>query len=219
MMRLQATLLAGLFLAGEALARPVQPVNPAPVVPWPADRAGQASGAADSPVPVTNPGSWVTTSDYPIRALREERDGVAAFRLAIDTQGRPIDCAITASTGSQDLDEATCSLILQRARFKPARDAGGKPMAGTYSNRVRWMIPDEAPRELKPTERTMRFIVETDGSASQCSEWIDGKLADPQPERTPCSTGARFQPFTDQSGQPVRRQVMIRFAVTVDAIP
>ena len=40
------------------------------------------------------------------------------------------------------LDQAACSNITRRARFTPAKDGSGNPVQDTYSNRVRWVIPE-----------------------------------------------------------------------------
>jgi TonB family protein len=114
-----------------------QPERPADPPPAPVD-AGTLSSAA----PAGNPGSWVTTNDYPSRALRDGRQGVTAFRLTIDAEGRVADCLITASSGHRDLDDATCGALTKRARFEPARDASGAPITGSWANRVHWQIPE-----------------------------------------------------------------------------
>ncbi|SNT00331.1 TonB family protein [Sphingopyxis indica] len=94
------------------------------------------------PAPATNPGSWVTSYDYPASAMREEREGTAGFRLTIGTDGLPTRCEITAPSGHADLDAETCRLIMERARFTPGRNARGEAVGGTYSNRIRWQIPE-----------------------------------------------------------------------------
>ncbi len=94
-------------------------------------------------VPRNNPGTWATTNDYPARALREEREGTTGFRVTIGPDGRVTDCTITSSSGHADLDAATCDNVRRRARFKPATDGEGNPTEGTYSNRVRWVIPKD----------------------------------------------------------------------------
>ena len=93
--------------------------------------------------PKGNPGSWATTNDYPTRALREEREGVTGFRVTVGTDGRATGCDVTSSSGSADLDQATCSNVMRRARFTPATDGEGNPTTGSYSSRVRWVIPKE----------------------------------------------------------------------------
>jgi protein TonB len=107
---------------------PPAPVPPPPAPPKPA-------------TPRNNPGTWATTNDYPSRALREEREGTTGFRVTVGTDGRVTDCQITSSSGHADLDQAACSNVSRRARFKPATDSSGNPTTGTYANRVRWVIP------------------------------------------------------------------------------
>jgi periplasmic protein TonB len=116
------------------------PIPPPPPLP-PAKPA--PSFTAKGAVPKGNPGSWATTNDYPSRALREERAGTTGFRVSVGPDGRVTDCQITSSSGHPDLDEATCTNVRRRARFTPAMDGEGKPTTGTYSNRVRWVIPTD----------------------------------------------------------------------------
>jgi protein TonB len=94
-------------------------------------------------VPKGNPGSWATTNDYPSRALREEREGTTGFRVTVGPDGRVTDCQVTSSSGHGDLDAAACDNIRRRARFNPAMDGDGNPTTGSYSNRVRWVIPKD----------------------------------------------------------------------------
>jgi protein TonB len=96
-----------------------------------------------NPAPKGNLANWATTNDYPTRALREERAGVTSFRVTVGADGRVSSCQVTSSSGSPDLDEATCSNVTRRARFTPATDGEGQPTTGTYSNRIRWVIPED----------------------------------------------------------------------------
>ncbi len=94
-----------------------------------------------APTPRGNPGRWVTTNDYPSRALREEQEGVTSVRLSVDAEGRVTGCTVTGSSGSSLLDDATCRNMERRARFNPATDRQGRPTSGSYSQSVRWEIP------------------------------------------------------------------------------
>jgi protein TonB len=115
---------------------------PAPVVLPPAPAAPPPPPPPTPGTPRGNPGSWVTTNDYPSRALREEREGTTGFRLEYDASGKPTNCSITRSSGSPDLDDATCANLMRRARFKPGmRD--GQPVGASYSSSVRWVIPKD----------------------------------------------------------------------------
>jgi protein TonB len=104
--------------------------------------AAAVLGIGASGVPL-DPGSWVTPSDYPAKAMSDRAQGNAEFRLSVDTSGRADACGILASSGSQELDVATCELILARARFKPAIGPDGKPVRFEYSSAVRWTVSDD----------------------------------------------------------------------------
>lgn len=111
------------------LPPPPAPPPPAPPPPTPYKTKG-------------NPAGWVSTNDYPARALRENREGATAFRLEFDATGKPTNCTVTRSSGSPDLDEATCSNLMRRARFTPGQ-VNGQPVAGAYVSSVRWVIPKD----------------------------------------------------------------------------
>lgn len=116
---------------------PPAPVFVAPAAPPPprfTPKAAQPRG---------RPGDWVTTNDYPSRALREEREGTTGFRLSVGPDGKVTDCQVTSSSGSPDLDAATCDNLRRRARFTPGTDGDGNPTASSYSSRTRWVIPKD----------------------------------------------------------------------------
>ena len=185
----------------------------------PAPKAPPKSlGKTKSATPINNPGSWVATTDYPSAALRERREGTTAFRLTVDKAGRVTDCMITSSSGSPDLDQATCSLVMRRAQFTPALDAKGKPTTGTFSTRVRWVIP-KGPRAIEPSQRQMSFVIGTDGKASDCVETKNGEVVTSAALRTPCSSGATYKPYTDAAGNPVRKKVIMTQTIELSDAP
>lgn len=92
--------------------------------------------------PRNAPGRWISDNDYRTIWINREMEGIAGIRLAIGTDGRVSDCTITQSTGHEALDQATCRLITSRARFEPARDPQGNKIAGSFSSKVRWQIPE-----------------------------------------------------------------------------
>ncbi len=95
-------------------------------------------------IPMNSPGSWVSTVDYPSQAIRQEREGTSGFVLTVGTDGSVTSCSITVTSGSPDLDDATCSNIARRARFYPATDKKGRAIAASYANRVTWRIPQDS---------------------------------------------------------------------------
>lgn len=88
-------------------------------------------------VPTSNPGGWLTTSDYPSDMLRKGRSGVVHFRLMVDAQGKPSACIV--QTGGSEFDKLTCTLLMKRARFLPALDAQGNAIASYFSSNVVWL--------------------------------------------------------------------------------
>lgn len=91
--------------------------------------------------PVGNFGRWITNNDYPSWAKARGLEGITGFRLSVDPTGVVSGCEVIQSSGHPMLDELTCPLLLARAKFTPALDGSGKPVADTYSNRVRWQPP------------------------------------------------------------------------------
>ena len=87
--------------------------------------------------------SWMTRNGYPTRALREHREGTVHFTAHISSTGQVTTCEITGSSGSPDLDEATCQQLKLRAHFTPATDENGEPIEGVYSQTFRWVIPQD----------------------------------------------------------------------------
>jgi TonB family protein len=122
------------------------------------------------PRPRGNPGNWATSNDYPSVALQQEIEGTSGFSLTVGPDGLVSDCVITQSSGSPELDTATCTNVKQRARFEPALDASGTPTTGKYANRIRWQIPEvlsmasmpkvteSLPRPAKPSNRAQLTI-------------------------------------------------------------
>lgn len=119
----------------------LQPVPQAAPSPSPVAVAAPRC-APRAATPRGNPGSWVTSGDYPSRALRAAMSGTVAFQAVIGLDGRVTACRITSSSGHSELDEATCRLVTRRARFSPASNEACQPAEGTYSNRVRWILPE-----------------------------------------------------------------------------
>lgn len=182
-----------------------------------AARAAEPTG----PVPASNPGLWVTTEDYPSRALREEREGVVRFALTVSSEGTPTGCEIVQSTGSPDLDTQACALIMERARFTPATDKKGRPVDGIYRNSVRWVIPRTA-EPPKAGVLEFSFIIQPDGSMTECKVVrMEGEAAEEMKRKTeadgPCDRPELYEPYRDAAGQPVARRVKVLFSTTVEA--
>lgn len=122
------------------VAPPVVMHVDAPPAPQPPPKPSVAKGA----VARGSPGTWVTTDDYPSRALREEQQGVTSISYDVTADGHVDNCRVTNSSGSPELDDATCKNFVRRARYNPAQDSAGNKIAQPgLSQRIRWQIPKE----------------------------------------------------------------------------
>jgi len=83
---------------------------------------------------------WISNDDYPVAAHSNGVEGEVQYRVEVSPMGKPLQCAVTASSGSQLLDGTTCDLILKRAMFIPAIDARGRPRAGQAHGTIAWRI-------------------------------------------------------------------------------
>lgn len=112
--------------------------------------AALADGKAQAPEPRVSPANWASSFDYPTAALRSGVEGIVRFTLAVGADGTVNSCEVTQSSGNADLDATTCTLMMRRARMKPATDPAGLPIEGRWSSSVRWEIPEPPPPPPAP---------------------------------------------------------------------
>ena len=117
----------------------IAPPAPVPAPPPPPPPKFQPKSAT----PRGNSSSWATTDDYPSGALRREEQGVTRIRVTVGPDGRAAGCDVTGSSGSGDLDNATCTLVSRRGRWNPATDGDGNPVTGSWTGSIRWQIPKD----------------------------------------------------------------------------
>jgi protein TonB len=66
--------------------------------------------------------------------------GTVGITLKVNIDGTPSNCRIVRTSGAASVDALMCQLALQYVRFRPAKDANGKPVAQD----ITW-YPDWAP--------------------------------------------------------------------------
>lgn len=138
------------------------------------------TGFNDGPRPVqrarANLMQYFTSSDFPESARLRRMEGAVGFRLAISAEGRVIGCMVTRSSGDSSLDEATCAILTERARYEPARDAEQRAVADTDVGRVTWRFPPgfEA-ASLDPTRIVTRMRRVAAGDV-RCTVVLNGAL-------------------------------------------
>lgn len=91
-----------------------------------------AGGGVSKPVHIS--GRIDRAADFPVPpGGREARIGKAVIlALTVSPEGRATACRIYKSSGLPETDEVTCQLARERLRFKPALDAAGQPVTGTF---------------------------------------------------------------------------------------
>jgi len=126
------------------------PIVSVPVAPPPVITPTAPPAPPPPPPPKIQPArakanlaSYVSDSDYPDAALRNDEQGTTGFRLEVGPNGRVVNCAVTSSSGSSTLDAATCRIMKARARFTPANDSSGAAVSDSVSSRIRWVLPPQ----------------------------------------------------------------------------
>lgn len=107
---------------------------------WGFDPVQQAS-LTKRVAPTGQPGYWLTSRDYPRRAIAKGERGVVRFRITVGADGIPTQCFVARATMSTDFITLTCDLLMKRARFSSALDREGRPVASYYVNTVHWVPP------------------------------------------------------------------------------
>jgi protein TonB len=119
------------------------PSMPTTVTVEPPPLPGRPVDLGRGAAPVGNQGDWFPRDAYPAAARRAGAQGLVSVSVEVGEKGRVTACRVTASSGSDELDAATCRLASRNGRFRPALDAGGQRVAATYALRnVRWVLEE-----------------------------------------------------------------------------
>lgn len=78
--------------------------------------------------------------NYPAHLLRAEQQGTVAVRLTITKDGKPTFCEVTGYSGPASFNDTACLQLLRHAKFAPATDAAGNPVASFYSTRITYRL-------------------------------------------------------------------------------
>lgn len=110
---------------------------------------GDGTGYADAvtrPIQIKGKLRW---SDLPRELRQSHRGGELELVYRVNVDGTVSNCRVTTSSGLPSLDAQTCRLITERFRFRPSRDAGGRPVPGYIIERHGW---DPVPEDITDTE-------------------------------------------------------------------
>jgi protein TonB len=99
----------------------------------------QSTAPVATPLPPPQTG-MISVGDYPREALSKHWEGEVQYDLTVGTKGRPIACHVVQSSGHKVIDDATCNILISRARFKPALDAAGNPIESHWPGHINWRL-------------------------------------------------------------------------------
>lgn len=135
--------------------------------------AGVAAAAEPASAPrLLNLPEMVTADDYPTVSVFRGEEGTVTVEVQVDPSGVVTSCTIAQSSGHSALDAQTCAVFRARARFAPATNRAGRPVAGTYSRKVVWRLERVEP----PPMPRQAWMIRTTVALSKAGNIVDCKL-------------------------------------------
>src|ERR1051326_4123904 len=77
----------------------------------------------------------VALTDYPNQSVRLHESGVVTVTYVIDENGSVSSCTVLLTSGVPRLDDAACSMVKRRWKYKPAMQSG-KPVTIQYISKI-----------------------------------------------------------------------------------
>jgi len=105
--------------------------------------AYSAFAALSTTASAGQPRPLITPDDYPSEAVSNHWQGNVVVDVTISPKGRVTACRVAKSSGHQILDDTTCKVVSQRARFKPATDQQGNAIETHLTlSPIGWWLPE-----------------------------------------------------------------------------
>ncbi len=133
-------------------------------------RTAAPQNNATSAPRLLNGNSLMTSSDYPAGSKARGEEGIVTFQLAVK-DGRAVSCAIAASSGYPELDDATCQLMVERSAFDTSPSRNG--VWSTFVSRVRWNLEPIEPRPFHNNLTATQSVSRIDPNKIRC-QYSDG---------------------------------------------
>jgi outer membrane biosynthesis protein TonB len=84
---------------------------------------------------------WLGPGSYPWEYLRNSLSVRIQLRMMTDESGAVTQCVVQSPSGTSVAGTLACREIVKTARFEPALDADGTPVASYYSTAIVYMTP------------------------------------------------------------------------------
>lgn len=98
------------------------------------------AGVGITPAKPITANDWLGQVTYPAGAKQRGEEGVTFFDVLLSPQGKPVNCTVTRSSGSSELDDASCQMASKRLRMKPALDELGQPIHALIHSHLQWSL-------------------------------------------------------------------------------
>ena len=82
----------------------------------------------------------IIQAKYPGKMLAYERSGIVRVRVMVGTDGLPTSCHIQVPSQDKSFETTACAGLMKAARFEPALDAVGKPIASYFVTTIFYFV-------------------------------------------------------------------------------
>jgi len=96
---------------------------------------GTGGGAVTPPVHIAG---GLSNADYARSGLPRGAQGTVVIGFRVRSDGGVDNCRTMRSSGYPAIDQATCQLVEQRFRFRPAQDSAGRPIDYVENTDFTW---------------------------------------------------------------------------------
>lgn len=77
---------------------------------------------------------------YPTEMIRAGRNAYVRIRLIVGTDGKPSSCNVQIEAQHPVFQETACRILMRHARFEPALDARGSPIASYFTTAIIYQL-------------------------------------------------------------------------------
>ena len=82
----------------------------------------------------------IIQANYPGKMLAREMSGIVRVRLMVGTDGRPTSCHMQVPSQDKSFETTACAGLMKAARFEPALDQVGKPIASYFVTSIFYIV-------------------------------------------------------------------------------
>lgn len=157
---------------------------------------------------------FINQADYPHSSWRANEEGTVGYDVKVDQEGKAVSCNVTETSGFVALDVATCTLVMERAEFRPAQNTEQENVSGAYQGSYRWVKREP---ELPQMSLIFQYTHDETGRSKDCKflkmEDLPEKMRE-EIERDmkrgklcPGPINQQGTPYRDENGVPVAKVV------------